>query len=73
MSISWVSLHQQKEKRVAFEMGPRTVESAPGAQDLGLMTYGVDQAGRGWLEKSDVLNTLSLEEMQTWTKRRSSP
>ena len=31
--------------------------------DLGLMPYGVGQARRAWLEKEDVLNTLSCEEM----------
>lgn len=31
--------------------------------DLGLMPYGVGQARRAWLEKSDVLNTLKCAEM----------
>lgn len=71
---SRLDLHDRHLRR-AKELGVKVVIStdAHSAQDLGLMTYGVDQAGRGWLEKSDVLNTLSLEEMQTWTKRRSSP
>ena len=59
--------------QAALDLNVAVELNAHSAQDLGLMTYGVDQAGRGWLEKSDVLNTLSLEEMQTWTKRRSSP
>jgi len=32
-------------------------------QDLGLMQYGVAQARRAWLERGDVLNTLSSDEM----------
>jgi DNA polymerase (family X) len=35
------------------------------------MAYGVDQARRGWLEKDDVLNTRSLEELRAWLGRRS--
>jgi DNA polymerase (family 10) len=31
--------------------------------DLGLMPYGVAQARRAWLEKDDVLNTLSCEDL----------
>ena len=33
------------------------------AQDLDLMTFGIGQARRGWLEKQDVLNTRSLKEL----------
>jgi DNA polymerase (family 10) len=33
------------------------------AQDLELMTFGLGQARRGWLEKKDVLNTRSLPEL----------
>jgi len=43
---------------------------AHSVQDLGLMSYGVDQAQRGWLEPVDVLNALSLEDFQLWRKRK---
>jgi DNA polymerase (family 10) len=33
------------------------------AQDLDLMTFGIGQARRGWLEKDDVLNTRPLHEL----------
>jgi DNA polymerase (family 10) len=33
------------------------------AADLDLMSYGVEQARRGWLEKRDVINTLPYEEL----------
>lgn len=33
------------------------------AQDLDLMTFGIGQARRGWLEKRDVLNTRPLKEL----------
>ena len=44
---------------------------AHSVQDLDLMHYGVDQAGRGWLESGDVLNTLPLGDLQSWRMRRS--
>jgi hypothetical protein len=38
------------------------------------MTYGIDQARRGWLEKSHVLNAMTLSQLQQWLKlRRQSP
>jgi DNA polymerase (family 10) len=36
------------------------------------MRFGVDQARRGWLEASDVLNTRSVEEMMGWLGRRET-
>lgn len=70
---SRLDLHDGHLRR-AKELGVKVVIStdAHSAQALGLMTYGVDQAGRGWLEKGDVLNTLPLAEFQSWTRRRSS-
>ncbi|MFB6204224.1 MAG: DNA polymerase/3'-5' exonuclease PolX [Candidatus Nanohaloarchaea archaeon] len=37
---------------------------AHSTSELGFMRYGVWQARRGWLEKSDVLNTSPLEELE---------
>jgi DNA polymerase (family 10) len=34
------------------------------------MRYGVDQARRGWLSPSDVLNTLSLAKLKKTLTRR---
>jgi len=36
------------------------------------MRYGIDQARRGWLEREQVLNTLSWGQFQKWLKRRRS-
>lgn len=33
------------------------------------LVYGVGQARRGWLEKADVLNTRSLDEVRAWLRR----
>jgi DNA polymerase (family 10) len=59
--------------RRAKELGVKVVVStdAHSVSDLWLMGYGVDQAGRGWLEAGDVLNALSLEEFQLWRARRT--
>jgi len=38
--------------------------------EMDVMRYGVATAKRGWLEKEDVLNTLSLEELLGWVKNR---
>ena len=37
--------------------------------DLGLMPYGINQARRAWLEKRDVINTLSCDEMLAVLRR----
>lgn len=38
--------------------------------DLKNCAYGVNMARKGWLSKQDVINTLSLEEMQHFLKRK---
>jgi DNA polymerase (family 10) len=34
------------------------------------MSYGVDQARRAWLNKGDVLNTMTLAQFREWLERR---
>lgn len=57
--------------RRAKELGVRVVIStdAHSIRHLDHMRYGVDQARRGWLEKADVLNAMSLEEITAWLDR----
>ncbi|MCF8031077.1 MAG: DNA polymerase/3'-5' exonuclease PolX [Desulfohalobiaceae bacterium] len=52
--------------RMAREAGARMVicTDAHNAAGLDLVRYGVDQARRGWLKKSDVANTLELAELR---------
>lgn len=68
---SRLDLHDRHLRR-AKELGVKVVVStdAHSAQDLGLMSYGVDQAARGWLESGDVVNTLPLPEFEAWRTRR---
>jgi DNA polymerase (family X) len=53
--------------RIAKEHGVKFVinTDAHSVDQLGLMRFGVITARRGWLEKSDVLNTLSLEQLKS--------
>ena len=57
--------------RLAREIGVKLVIStdAHSENDLSLMRFGVGQARRGWLQKSDVLNTRSLRDLQKLIKR----
>ncbi len=57
--------------RMAKEAGvPIAISTdAHSVRDLDLMTYGIGQARRGWLEKSDVLNTKSLKELKKYLKK----
>ena len=56
----------------AREMGVTMVISTDSHKiaDLDLMQYGVSVARRGWLEKGDVLNTLSASALRKRLKRR---
>ena len=58
--------------RMAIEAGVKLAigTDAHSAHGLGLMSYGVATAGRGWATKSDVLNTLSLAKLKSWIKNK---
>jgi DNA polymerase (family 10) len=58
--------------RLAKQAGARLVIStdAHSTGELGLLRFGVDVARRAWLEKGDVLNTLPLEGLRAWLRRR---
>ena len=40
---------------------------------LDFITFGVDTARRGWIEKKNVINTLPLNELLKFLKRKASP
>jgi len=58
--------------RMAIEAGVKLAigTDAHSTNGLGLMAYGVATAGRGWVTKSDVLNTLSLAKLKNWVKTK---
>lgn len=57
----------------AKELGVKVVISTDAHSPRGLdhMRFGVDQARRGWLEASDVLNTMSADDFAAWRRRRT--
>ena len=56
----------------AKELGVKVCIStdAHSVQRLDHMPYGVDQARRAWLNRGDVLNTMTLKQMRQWLNRR---
>ena len=58
--------------KMAKEMGVKVAicTDAHNASQLEYIRYGVYQARRGWLEKGDVINTLSLTKLLKLLKRR---
>jgi DNA polymerase (family 10) len=57
--------------RLARDVGAKLVIStdAHAPQELEYMRYGVDQARRGWLEKKNVVNTRSFEQLAKFLRR----
>ena len=60
--------------RRAKELGVKVVVStdAHSLRQLDHISYGVDQARRAWLEKEDVLNTMTLHQFRFWVGRRKT-
>ena len=60
-------LHCRKAKEMGVRLSIGTDSHHP--EQLWMMSLGVAVARRGWLEKTDVLNTLSLKEILQWCHR----
>lgn len=58
--------------KLAKEMGVKVAvcSDAHRDTDLDLMELGIDQARRGWLERSDVVNTCGLKSLRRLLRRR---
>ncbi len=67
LDLNDVHVHRAKELGVPVVIST----DAHAIPQLDNMSYGVDQARRGWLGPDDVLNTRSLEELKGWLGRRS--
>jgi DNA polymerase (family 10) len=54
--------------RMAKDEGARVAidSDAHAPHEFDNLVHGVGQARRGWLERSDVLNTRSLDELLAW-------
>ena len=60
--------------RRAKELGVKVVIStdAHSVQRLDHISYGVDQARRGWLDREGVLNTMTVNQLRDWMGRRKT-
>jgi DNA polymerase (family X) len=58
--------------RMAIDSGVKLLigTDAHSIASLGLMSFGVATAARGWTTKSDVLNTLSVAKIKSWVKTK---
>ena len=61
-------VHAHRAKELGVKVCINT--DAHSVQRLDHMTYGVDQARRAWLNKGDVLNTMTLAQFREWLERR---
>jgi len=61
----------ERNIRIAKEMGIKMIinSDAHHISQLENMRFGVFQARRGWAEKGDIINTLSLEKLINVLKR----
>jgi len=67
LDIDWRLLPQAKKAGIKIAINPDAHSTA----DLGYTFYGLGAARKGWLEKEDVLNCLTAEELKThFLKRR---
>jgi DNA polymerase (family 10) len=60
-------LHCRKAKEMGIRLSIGT--DSHRLDQMWMMSLGVAVAKRGWLEKTDVLNTLSLKEILEWRHR----
>ena len=61
-------VHAHRAKELGLKVCIST--DAHSVERLDHMSYGVDQARRAWLNKGDVLNTMTLGEIREWLDRR---
>ena len=59
LDIDWVHCKRAKQLEVKLVINP----DAHSTGEIGLYRYGVDVARRGWLQKKDVFNTLTLAQV----------
>jgi len=64
LDMDWRWWKHARDKGVKCAINP----DAHHVDHLQFLHYGILQARKGWLRKSDVINTLSLAEIQDWLK-----
>lgn len=65
LDLNEVQVHRARDLGVKIVIN----SDAHSVEHLQFMRYGVDQARRGWLEKTHVLNTLSWPQFHKWLQR----
>ncbi len=68
LDIDWRELKYAKNRGVKIAVGP-DAHNLGGFAD---MAYGIGIARKGWLEKADVLNAMTLEEISEFFKSRKA-
>ena len=66
LDIDWRLCKYAKERGVKIAINPDAHEEK-GLRDI---RFGVGIARKGWLEPRDILNTMNVEEMKQFLKRR---
>jgi DNA polymerase (family 10) len=65
LDLNDVQVHRARELGVQIVIN----SDAHSVENLRFMRYGVDQARRGWLEKTHVVNTLPWSQFHQWLQR----
>jgi DNA polymerase (family 10) len=68
LDLDWVHVKRAKALGIPIVINPDAHSTA----ELGLYTFGVDVARRGWLTRDDVFNTRSLKDVVKELERRKS-
>lgn len=66
LDLDWRYLHRARDKGIKIPIDP-DAHTIDGLDD---MRYGIGVARKGWLRRSDVLNTMSLEELLAFFRER---
>jgi DNA polymerase (family 10) len=66
LDMDWRLLHKARDKGIKIPINP-DAHTLAGIDD---MRYGIGSARKGWLRVSDVLNTLTSEELQTFFQKK---
>ena len=66
--LDLADIYLKRAKELGLKVALGTDAHSPG--DLGLMRFGVFTARRGWLERDDILNTMTPAALRRWLRRR---
>jgi DNA polymerase (family 10) len=68
LDLDWRMCKYAKEKGVKIFINP----DAHSIENLYDYKFGVNTARKGWLEKEDIANTLSVKEISSYLKNKKS-